>query len=53
MCEEIYQLVLTRSPLLVAALLFPVLTVFSSLDMFARNRRGYGLMVIAQKSDVV
>jgi len=53
MCEEIYQLVITRLPLLVAALLFPVLVLLSSLDMFAKNRTGYGLLLIAEKGDAV
>jgi len=48
-CEELYMLALLRLPLPFAALLFPLLSAVSLLDMVTKNRKGYGLLVIAQK----
>lgn len=49
-CEELYRLAILRLPLPLAALCFPILSIISSLDMVTKNSKGYGLVVIAQKS---
>jgi SAM-dependent methyltransferase len=48
-CEELYLWTILHFPAPVAALSFPVLSMFSSLDMLSKNSHGYGIMVIAQK----
>ncbi|MBA7506267.1 Ubiquinone biosynthesis O-methyltransferase, mitochondrial [subsurface metagenome] len=48
-CEELYMLAILRLPLPFASLLFPLLSIISSLDMLTRNSKGYGLLLIAQK----
>ena len=48
-CEELYMLAILHLPLLFASLLFPLLSAISLLDMVMRNRKGYGLLVVAQK----
>jgi 2-polyprenyl-3-methyl-5-hydroxy-6-metoxy-1,4-benzoquinol methylase len=50
-CEELYLWTILHFPAPFAALSFPVLSVFSSLDMLTKNRQGYGLMVVAQKNN--
>lgn len=47
-CTELYLSMLFISPLL-AAICFPLLSMFSSFDMVAKNREGNGLLVIAEK----
>ena len=49
-CMELYMLTLLHLPLPFAALLFPLLSIISLLDMIMRNSKGYGLIVIAQKN---
>ena len=49
-CMELYMLAMMRLPLPLAALAFPLLSAISSLDMVIKNHRGYGLLVIAQKT---
>lgn len=48
-CEELYMLAILRLPLPFAGLLFPILSIISSLDMLTRNNKGYGLLLVAQK----
>jgi SAM-dependent methyltransferase len=49
-CEELYLWSLLHLSAPVAALSFPFLSVLSSLDMLTKNRQGYGIMLVAQKS---
>ena len=49
-CMELYVLALLHLPLPLTALLFPILSAISSLDMLMRNRSGYGMIVVAEKS---
>jgi len=51
-CEELYLWTIIHFPAPFAALSFPVLSLFSSLDMLTKNREGYGIMVIAQKQNI-
>ena len=51
-CMELYMLALLHLPLPFAALLFPLLSIISLLDMIMRNSKGYGLIVVAQKNDL-
>jgi 2-polyprenyl-3-methyl-5-hydroxy-6-metoxy-1,4-benzoquinol methylase len=46
---ELYMLALLHLPLPLVALYFLSLLPISSLDMICRNKKGYGLVVIAQK----
>ena len=48
-CHELYILAIRRLPLAFAAMIFPLLSIIASIDLLTRNRKGYGLMVIAQK----
>jgi 2-polyprenyl-3-methyl-5-hydroxy-6-metoxy-1,4-benzoquinol methylase len=51
-CQELYHWALLNLGSPVAALSFPVLSLLSSLDMLARNREGYGLMIIGKKENI-
>jgi len=48
-CHELYMLAIRRLPLPFAAVVFPLLSIISSIDLVTRNRKGYGLIIIAQK----
>lgn len=48
-CMELYLLALLYLPLPLVALCFFLLSLISSLDIVSRNKKGYGLIVIAQK----
>jgi SAM-dependent methyltransferase len=48
-CQELYHWALLKFGAPVAALSFPPLSLLSSLDMFSKNRLGYGIIITAQK----
>ena len=47
--HEVHMLMVLRLPLPVAGLTFPLLSIISAFDLVTRNRKGYGLSVVAQK----
>lgn len=51
-CLELYMLALLYLPLPLTALLFPILSTVASLDMVMENRRGYGIIIVAEKYPV-
>jgi SAM-dependent methyltransferase len=51
-CMELYMLTLLHLPLPFAALLFPLLSTVSLLDMITGNSKGYGIIAIAQKKSL-
>jgi len=50
-CHEAYLWTVIHFPAPFAALSFPVLSLFSSLDMLTKNRQGYGIMLVAKKNN--
>jgi len=50
-CDELYHWTLLHLPRLMFAFIFPILSVFSSLDLLMKNQQGYWIMVKAQKKN--